>query len=159
MDHLTEKQIWSFLEADLAEHELEAMELHFEECDECFAHMTHLADMNEQVPDLFPLEQPSVGFADRVMAQIPAPDVTDNVVPFPNLRRNSSRLELLTRVATAAVVSGFMMLGTSHAQGIPMIGSFGEAVHATGNVVTDGTVQLTSTIDGWIAYMSQEISK
>ncbi|MGZ4030744.1 MAG: anti-sigma factor family protein [Tumebacillaceae bacterium] len=157
MDHLTDGQIWSFLEGDLDELEIERIEMHMESCDVCCERLASLAELGEEVPNLFPLEQPSFGFADRVMAEIAAEE--RKVVPFPTKRRVSTRLESLTRFATAAVVTGFMVLGSTHVQGLPMIGSFGKAVSETGNVVSDGTMQVYETIDGWIAFMNKQIKK
>jgi anti-sigma factor RsiW len=166
MEHLTDMQIWNFLAGDLDELEAEDVELHIESCDLCCERFANFAELGDEVPDLFPLEQPSLGFADRVMAGItqmeqPIAEQTEaKVVPFPTMRRRrSARLESFTRIATAAVVTGFMVLGSTQVQGLPMIGSVGKAVSETGTVVTDGTAHVYETIDGWIAYMNKQIKK
>lgn len=156
MNHLTELQIWSYLELDLTDAELEWIEQHLEHCDLCAERLAVMASLSEQVPNLLPLEAPSAGFADRVMETI-ATEAVSNVIPL-KPHKKSSRLEFFTRFATAAVVTGFMLLGSAHASGIPVIGSVGKAMSVTGNVVTDSTFQLYAKIDVWIATINEAIT-
>ena len=165
MKHLSENVIWSFLEGNLSDIEMELAEEHLAECDICCEAMANLAELGTDIPDLFPLEQPADGFADRVMQAIATEtsaadteELPNNVIPL-RPRRKSPSYESFTRFVTAAAVTGFMIFGSVQFQTIPGVGSIGETVSQTGTAVSDGTFKAYSQLNQWIRSMNTKISE
>lgn len=168
MNHLSDDTIFRYLEGDLEEAELDRIEEHMEICDECAEQLAILAELRTELPDDFlPVRAPSNGFADRVMEQVlseteaphPAelPEQANKVVTLPLRRKQSPRLEVLTRFMTAAVVTGFMVIGSSQVQDIPMLGHFSTAVGQTGGAVSQGTVKAYVEFRGFLSHVSTEV--
>lgn len=165
MKHLLENEIWCFLEGKLPDDEMERVEGHLAECDICCEMLANLAELGAEIPELFPLEEPSAGFADRVMDSIAreisnteTQDLSDNVIPL-HPRRKSPRYEAFTRFVTAAAVTGFMVLGSAQFETIPVVGSIGQTVSETGTVVSDGTYKAYSQLSQWIQILNAKISE
>ncbi|MGB8954623.1 MAG: hypothetical protein WCC10_04570 [Tumebacillaceae bacterium] len=165
MRHLSENDIWCFLEGKLPDDEWERVEEHLAECDVCCDMLANLAELGAEIPELFPLEEPSAGFADRVMdsiareaGTIETQDLPDNVIPL-HPRRKSPRYEAFTRFVTAAVVTGFMVLGSAQFDSIPVVGSIGQTVSETGIVVSDGTYKAYSQLSQWIHHLNATFSE
>ena len=182
MDHLHRHTILNYLAGELAEVETERFEAHLEVCDLCheqFLQLIEAGDPAEEVPPM--LEAPSAGFADRVMEAVlreeaqngaehaAGIDETDSlavqtpdgelgqVVPL-RPRRKRPRLEAFTRFVTAAVVTGFMVLGSQQVQVLPTFGVL-QTVERTGDVVTDGTYYVYSEINGLMDRVNAEFFK
>lgn len=165
MKHLSENEIWCFLEGKLPDDELETVEEHLAECDVCCDMLANLAELGAEIPELFPLEEPSAGFADRVLDSIAretsiteAQDLPDNVIPL-QPRRKSPRYEAFTRFVTAAAVTGFMIFGSAHFESIPVVGSIGQTVSETGTAVSDGTFKAYSQLNQWIRNLNAKLSE
>ncbi|ASS74389.1 hypothetical protein CIG75_04915 [Tumebacillus algifaecis] len=170
--------IWKFLNGDeLTDDELDRVSLHVAECDLCAERLANLAELGDAMPELMLLETPPAGLADRIMSEIEQDRQqaacgpyttadgahcgssetewsnqtleTNNVVPLAPRKARSPRLELFTRVATAAVVTGFMVLGSagqSYADRVPVFGKTIAAVSNTGSFVSNGTARVYSEL-------------
>lgn len=132
---------------------------HVEQCDACRAELDQareIADLLEQVPHL----APSIGFADRVMAEVPvfvpwhvaARDLVAGWVP-------QSRPLRLVAAAVASSIAGLVTLGTLWvlAQGDVMVfaaGAMGDRVRETiGVALRDTAVALLG--EGFVAAVGQ----
>jgi hypothetical protein len=172
MNHLTGDKIWKYLEDELADSERELVDAHLDACDDCQDLMVTLLEHGGPLEEdhvvygLFErepmLQEPEPGFADRVMEGIRAEalqNLRDNVVPLrQSHRRTPPRLEVLTRFVTAAVVTGFMVLGSTQVQGTPMFGVL-EKVGHTGTIVSDGTEKVYSEIHDLVSQMNSQLFK
>ncbi|MBL0386098.1 zf-HC2 domain-containing protein [Tumebacillus sp. ITR2] len=109
--HLSGNLLFKYLEDDLDDLEREKVEAHLEVCEHCVEQLAEVAAIGAD-EEVFPLELPPVGFADRVMEELSA--AQSKVVQLP-VRRRSPKFEVFTRFVTAAAVTGFMMLGSYQA--------------------------------------------
>jgi len=156
MKHLTERDIWSYLDGSLRGSESQAAQEHLAECDLCCERLANLTELGIELDGLLDLEAPSAGFADRVMAEVAAtPRLT--VVPGkaePVSRRRSPRYDMLTRFVTAAAVTGFMVFGSTQMTSIPVVGDIGKSVAETGVAVSNGTKQIYAQFQQLIHWIS-----
>ncbi|HEU4964259.1 MAG TPA: zf-HC2 domain-containing protein [Bacilli bacterium] len=161
MNHLADSTILSYLEGDLDDAELDLIEEHMEVCDECADKLALFAELGAELPSkLIPLELPSAGFADRVMEQVmqeAPPGQPKHVVPIKPRRKLPPQLEVFTRFLTAAVVTGFMVLGSTQVQGVPVIHQFSTTVTQTGESVSQGTVKVYAEFRGLLHFVSTEV--
>lgn len=170
MEHLERRTILKYLADELGAAETVSFEAHLEACDICheqFLSLIESGDEADGLPSL--LEMPSDGFADRVMSAVLREDAESraenavaaeieqthaNVVPL--RPRRQRRFESFTHFVTAAVVTGFMVLGSYQVQGLPTFGVVQTALR-TGDVVTDGTYRVYTEIHGFMARVNSEI--
>jgi len=160
---MSERDIWRFLDGSLPESELDVHEAHLADCDECCARLAQLAELGDEVSDLWPLETPSAGFVDRVMEEIQQvieqemqeqAEAPNPVTPLPT-RRRSPRFEVFTRFVTAATVTGFMVLGSANMPNVPIVGEIGQSVKDTGIALSNGTKQVYAKLQHLLHELKQ----
>jgi hypothetical protein len=168
MEHVTGDMIWKFLSGeDLADDELDLIALHISECGLCAKRLANMAELCESLPEILPLQAPSADLADRIMDEIAvhgggAEEADGNTLPHKSSKKRSPRLELFTRLATAAVVTGFLMLGSagpSYAEQVPVVGKTIAAVSNTGNLFADGTARVYSELHYLFSVVSFDLSR
>lgn len=165
MTHLSENLLQSYLADELDDDKRVWVDAHLDACDACVDRLADVAAFCADDPldhefELL-LEQPPVGFADRVMNAVMESASEEQsaakVVPFPTRHRFAPRLEVFTRFVTAAVVTGFMMVGSYQAAKVeqfPVVGTLQSKVE----VVTNDTAVLYLSIHTWFQDLSSRLS-
>ncbi|PWK13742.1 zf-HC2 domain-containing protein [Tumebacillus permanentifrigoris] len=158
MTHMSENLLWRYLEDVLDDAERDVVDAHLEVCDACVDLLAEVAASHGD--EEFWLEQPSLDLTDRVMELVlesgRVEQAAAKVVPMP-VRRQSPKLEVFTRFVTAAVVTGFMMLGSYEAakvQQFPVVGTLQEKVEEA----SVDTAALYMSVHDWIDSLSAKIS-
>lgn len=167
MEHVSGELIWKFLNGEeLSEEQIDLVALHTSECDLCAERLANMAELGDEMPELLHMETPNIGLIDRIMLEVEreqtASAETGAVVPFRKRKAWSKRLELLTRIATAAVVTGFMVLGTagqSYAGQVPVVGKTIAAVSNTGSWFANGTTRIYSELHNLLSVASFDLWK
>ncbi|KEO84542.1 hypothetical protein [Tumebacillus flagellatus] len=167
MNHLSGNLLCRYLEDDLDDRERDFADAHLEVCEFCAEQLAEVAALGFE-EELFELELPPVGFADRVMGELSATEsvgvsvapesVPDNVAVLPKRRRFSPKLDAFTRFVTAAVVTGFMMLGSYQSA---KAGDH-SVVHTIQNkveTVSSGTEAMYVNVHAWFSEWTAKLTK
>ncbi|TCP53896.1 hypothetical protein EV586_105242 [Tumebacillus sp. BK434] len=169
MEHVSGDLIWKFLNGEeLPDEQIDLVAWHTAECDLCAERLANMAELGEYMPEILHVESPSASLVDRIMLEVEQVEREKAATAGPGamvpmIRKAwAKRLELFTRLATAAVVTGFMVLGTagqSYAEQVPVVGKTIAAVSNSGSWFADGTTRVYSELHYLLSVASFDLWK